>query len=368
MSTVNTAAPAEANHPRVRTDWLASWQEPVLEPDLPIVDAHHHLWNRRGWPYMVEDLTQDLASGHNVVSTVFVESRTHYRSDGPVESPSVGEVEFAVACAASVAEMAGELPRVCEGIIGHADLRLGSDVASVLDALNEASGGRFCGVRHSSAWDIESGIVNPELGSSPDLIAGGDFRRAIDLLGRRGLVYDAWVYHPQLYQIADLADACPNTQIVLDHAGGPLGIGRYQGRRSDAFKEWRQAMRVVASRPNVAVKIGGMAMRVSGYDFHIAATPPSSEEVARTFRPYVEVCLALFGPARCMFESNFPVDKASYSYCVLWNAFKRIASDLSDAEKTKLFSGTATRIYQLGNRVPGWTVGAEAPIANPTKE
>ena len=347
MNGLNSTAPVQTNHPQVRHAWLKTWQEPILDPGLPIVDAHHHLWNRSGWPYLLSDLTEDLSNGHHIVSTIFVESRTHYRSEGLAQYWPVGEVDFAVACATENSKQLAAYPRVCEGIIAHADLRLGSMVAPVLDALDEASRGRFCGIRHSTAWDIEPAIANPELGTNPDLSASNTFREAITLLGSRGLVYDAWVYHPQLYQIADLAHACPDTQIVLDHAGGPVGIGRYTGRRGDAFKEWRQAMRVVAACPNVAVKIGGLAMRISGYDFHTAAAPPHSEELARAFKPYVDVCLELFGPDRCMFESNFPVDKASYSYHVLWNAYKRLCAGLSACEKTELFSGTATRIYRL---------------------
>jgi L-fuconolactonase len=345
---MNDVIAVQAKHHRVRNDWLRMLDEPVIDPSLPIIDPHHHLWQRPNWAYFPDDLIEDISSGHNVRSTIFVECRTNYRKDGPQELKPIGEVEFAADCGKRV-DSQKEAPRICEGIIGHANLCLGSDVAPVLDALAEASIGRFRGIRYSTAWDIEPDICNPELGTSPDISGTAAFRQAVALLGRRNLVYDAWVYHPQLHQVAELARACPDTQVVLDHAGGPVGIGRYQSRREDGFKEWRLAMKAVSACPNIAVKIGGLAMRISGYDFHAGAMPPSSEQIAQAFKAYVETCIEYFGVARCMFESNFPVDKASYSYRVLWNAYKRITTGLSTAEKTALFAGTAAKIYRLKN-------------------
>lgn len=338
----------EANHLHVRDEWLKQWIEPVIEPDMPIVDPHHHLWLRKGWPYQLTDLLGDLTeSGHRVVSTLFVECRTHYYGHGAPEYRSVGEVAFAAECGRLADQQAQGGPRVCEGVIGHADLRSGAGIAPVLDALEVAGQGRLRGIRHSVAWDAEPEIYNPELGSSPGMTGEKPFRDAVDLLGRRGLVYDIWLYHPQLPVLVDLAQACPDTQFVLDHAGGPVGIGRYRSRRGEAFREWRKAICEVAKLPNVAVKLGGLTMRISGMDFHSAHTPPDSARIAQVYKPYVDVCLEAFGANRCMFESNFPVDKASCSYRVLWNAYKRVARQLSAEEKAALFHGTATRIYGL---------------------
>ena len=339
-------APRQAAHLRVRPDWLARTDEPVIEPDLPLIDPHHHLWDRPGWPYGLDELLADLASGHRVVSTIFAECRTRYRDAGPTELRSVGEVEFARSVATE-AERRGSVVRVCEGIIAHADLRRGVAVGPVIEALKAASGGRLRGVRHSTAWDPDPVIANPELATRPGMLVEPAFQDGVRLLGASGLVFDAWVYHPQLAELAALAEACPDTQIVLNHAGGPVGVGRYAADHERMRQEWHAGLRLISQRQNIAIKLGGLAMRISGQRFHERPSPPGSEELAAAWQKDVHLCLELFRPVRCMFESNFPVDKGSYGYRVLWNAFKRLAADLSPAGQHEVLAGTAARIYGL---------------------
>jgi predicted TIM-barrel fold metal-dependent hydrolase len=161
------------------------------------------------------------------------------------------------------------------------------------------------------------------------------------------LSFDAWLFHPQIGELADLARAFPDTRIVLDHCGGPIGLGSYAARRDEIFALWKKSIQQIAACPNVSVKLGGLAMCLLGYDFHQRPAPPSSEQLAAAWNPYIETCIEAFGPGRAMFESNFPPDKGQCSYQVIFNAFKRIAAQYSEAEKTALFSKTAEEFYQL---------------------
>ncbi len=346
MSTSNTQATASHYLP-VRADWLARRQEAALEPALPIVDPHHHLWDRADWRYMLPDLLADLNAGHNVTATVFVQCRAFHRAGGPEEMRPLGETEFVNGVAAMSASGQYGAARVCAGIVGHADLRLGARVGAVLDAHLRAGGGRFRGIRHITAHDDDPVMLNPGYPMPARLMEDASFREGFATLGRAGLTFDAWLYHPQIAELTALARAFPDARIVLDHVGGPLGIGRYAGQREAVFAAWRPAIRELAGCTNVHVKLGGLGMRINGFGFEEAQDPPSSEQLATAWRPYVETCIEAFGAERCMFESNFPVDKGSYSYAVCWNTFKRLASGASAAEKAALFSGTATRFYRL---------------------
>lgn len=344
-----TAAPAgigQAYHP-VRDDWLARRTEAILEPDLPIIDPHHHLWDRPGWRYMLDDLLADTNSGHNILSTVFVQCRAMYRAGGPVEMRPVGETEFVNGVAAMSASGGYGTTKVCAGIVGHADLELGSRVEPVLAALVRAGGNRFRGIRHISAWDGDSSIGNPAYTPPPGLLGDKIFREGFAVLDRLGLSFDAWLYHPQIDELASLARAFPGARIVLDHVGGPLAIGAYTGKRDEIFPRWTASIKALATCPNVCVKLGGLGMRTCGYDLHAQMEPPSSQTLADTWRPYIETCIEAFGASRCMFESNFPVDKGSYGYQVFWNACKRLARGASASEKADLFAGTAARFYKL---------------------
>jgi predicted TIM-barrel fold metal-dependent hydrolase len=328
--------------------WLAkAAPEPILDPELPIVDPHHHLWQRGDHRYFLDELVADLDTGHNVVATVFLECRSMYRADGPPELRPVGETEFVAGIAAMSDSGNYGKTRVAAGIVGYADLTLGDRVEPVLEAHLRAGGGRFRGVRHSAGWDADPIIGNSRHDMQPHLYRDPGFREGLARLTRLGLSFDAWLYHPQLADVVELARAFPNTKMIMGHVGGVLGYGAYAGKSAEVMPAWRRSMAELAECPNVTVKLGGMINRGAAYDFHNAPTPPSSEAIAEVWRPYVETCIELFGPARCMFESNFPVDKMGIGYAALWNAFKRIVSAASADDKRDLFAGTATHAYRL---------------------
>jgi predicted TIM-barrel fold metal-dependent hydrolase len=330
-----------------REDWLAQRSEEIIDPARPIVDPHHHLWHRGGLHYMLEEIAADAASGHNVVATVYVECRSMYRAAGSEPMRPVGEVEFANGIAAMGASGGYGAAAVCAGIVGHANLLLGEGVRPVLEAEIAAGNGRFRGIRHSSAWDADADVAGMYATRPKGLLLDPAFREGFACLAPLGLSFDAWLFHPQIGELGDLARAFPDTKIVLDHCGGPIGVGRFAGRREEIFPRWKASIQEIARCPNVAVKLGGLAMRLLGYDFHERPLPPSSEQAAAAWRPYIETCIEAFGPGRCMFESNFPPDKGQCSYQVIFNAFKRIAAPYSEAEKTAMFSKTAADVYRL---------------------
>ena len=306
-------------HIHTNDAWLGKLTEEILEPNLPIIDPHHHLWDRLG-PYFTDELLGDLASGHNIRQSVFIQCRYGYRTEGPKDLLPVGETEFVVGIAEDAAKKRPDI-KACAGIVAHANLLLGKDVQPVLDAHKDAAKGRLRGIRHitASGGDAFSGAVP----NSPLRVMYDDaFRKGFALLQPNGLTFDGWLYHPQIPDFTDLARAFPETTMVLDHFGGPLGIGPYRGKQDEVFAEWKKSMQDLA-------------------------TCPSSGECARLWRPYFETAIELFGVDRCMFESNFPVDKGAVSYPVVWNAFKRIASGCSEDEKAKLFHDTAARVYRL---------------------
>ena len=328
--------------------WLAEQpREAVLDPALPIIDTHHHFWDRSDHRYLLAELNADLATGHNIVATVFLECRSMYRAAGPPEMRPVGETEFVAGIAAMSASGGYGPVRVAAGIVGYADLTLGDRVEPVLEAHIRAGGGRFRGVRHSAGWDASEVIGNSRADMQPHLYRQPEFRAGLARLAALGLSFDAWLYHPQLTDVAELARALPAATIIMGHVGGVLGYGPYAGRRDEVFAAWESAMTELAACPNVVVKLGGMMRRLAAFDYGTAPVPPSSEELAGYWRPYMATCIELFGADRCMFESNFPVEKVGTGYAVLWNAFKRIAAGASAEEKLALFSGTARRVYRL---------------------
>ncbi|MDO9709792.1 amidohydrolase family protein [Paracraurococcus lichenis] len=340
---------SSANHHYipVREDWLARRTEDALDPALPIVDPHHHLWDRPDWRYLLPDLLADTNQGHNIVATVFVQCRAMHRATGPEAYRPVGETEFVNGVAAMSASGQYGATRVCEGIVGHVDLTIGAAAKGVLEAHVQAGGGRFRGIRHITAWDPDPVIMNPAYTPPRDILFRDDFRAGFAQLAPLGLSFDAWLYHPQIPDLTALARAFPETRIVLDHVGGPLGIRGYEGQRDEVFRGWRAAMAELATCPNVCIKLGGLGMRINGMGFEEKAEPPSSDELAAAWKPWIETTIGLFGADRCMFESNFPVDKGSYGYGVFWNACKKLAAGASAAEKAALFSGTAQRFYRL---------------------
>ena len=337
--------------------WLAKLPpEEILEPGLPMIDTHHHLWDRlpaalpqgqdsQDNVYLLDEFAQDLNSGHNTLATVYLQCHAKYRTTGPQEMQPVGETEFAAGVGALSDRGTHGKTRVCLGIVGAADLTLGDRVQPVLQAHVQAGAGRFRGVRASAAFDPDPIIGNTT--DAPGMYLRADFRAGVARLTEMGLSLDAWVFHTQLADVIGLARACPATPIIMGHCGGPLGYGPYAGKSDAIFAEWKRAVTELADCPNVTMKLGGMLIRLAAFDYINRPSPPPSAELARLWGPYIETCIDAFGPGRCMFESNFPVEKMGASWNTLWNAFKRITAGASADEKTMLFSGTAQRVYRL---------------------
>jgi L-fuconolactonase len=330
--------------------WLAKRPtEAALEPALPIIDPHHHFWDtaQRG-RYLLDELLADIAGGHNIVATVFLECRSMYKKDGPPEMAPVGEVEFVNGIAAMSASGGYGPCRVAEAIVGHADLTLGARVRDVLEAEIAAGGGRFRGIRHGVSGDPNEAVAKHVTRFvPPHQLRDATFREGFAQLAPLGLSFESWQYHAQLPDAADLARAFPDTTIILNHVGGVLGVGPYAGKRQEVLAGWKNDIAELAKCPNVNVKLGGVGMTSFGFDFPERDTPPSSEDLAAAWRMYIEPCIEAFGPDRCMFESNFPPDKQSGGYSELWNAFKRITANASVGEKKALYSGTAARVYRI---------------------
>ncbi len=329
------------NYLPVREEWLQRLQEEVLEPDLPIVDAHHHFYDRPGWRYLLDDYLDDAGSGHAIRASVYMQALTRYRPEGPDSMKPVGETEY-------IAQVnKGSDPQVAAGIVGHADLRLGSAVREVLEAHVEAGRGRFRGVRHLTTWDADASLANPLTAAPRGLLLDPSFRMGLAQLAPLDLSFDAWLFFAQLPELIGTAQALPDTTFIVDHCGGVARIGAYESQRAEVFERWRKSMRELARLPNVHVKLGGLGMRINGFDFHQGELPPSSKQLAAAWKPWIETCIEAFGAHRCMFESNFPVDKGSYSYRTGWNAFKRLTAGCSASERQQLFEGTACRVYRL---------------------
>ena len=328
-------------------EWHAQVVEDILDPDRKIVDPHHHLWRRGiGNDYLLADLRGDTDSGHRIEKTVFVECHSEYRTDGPEHLRPVGETEF-------VAEVAAESTRGTEnqariaGIVAHADLTLGDAVEEVLNA-HEATGLQlFKGIRHAGARAEDPNELTIRGRAIENLYEDNKFRQGMKVLGRMGLTYDTWHYHYQNRAFAELARAVPDTTMILDHFGTPLGVGRYESKREEIFEQWKKDIAEIARCENVVAKLGGLAMPDNGFGWHLQAMPPTSDEFVAAQKRYYLHTIECFGPDRCMFESNFPVDKYSISYHVLWNGLKKIAQDFSEDEKNAMFSGTASGIYRL---------------------
>ena len=331
-------------------DWLALSPEPTLEPEIPICDPHHHFWDYRTervpyQRYLLHELAADINSGHNVRSTVFVEARSMYRTGGPQEMRPVGEVEFVQGLAAGSASGLYGPGRAAAAIVGHADLKLGDRVEPVLDALQAASPNRFRGIRHSVTSD-----PNPEIDSREPqgLLATDNFRAGARVLARKGMSLEGWLYFPQLPELADFAKAIPDLTIILNHIGGLMRTGPYGNREDEVMATWRSGIAAVAACPNVNIKLGGVGMPRTGFDWHDRDQPVGSEELAESMAPLMNYCIEQFGPSRSMFESNFPVDKVAYSYNVMYNAFKRLSKGYSANERAAMFHDTAARVYRIG--------------------
>ena len=331
--------------------WLDLTVEETLQPDLPICDPHHHLWefrhDRVASRYLLDEVLADVTCGHNIVSTVFIECGAMYRATGPAATASLGETEFVNGIAAMSASGRYGTTAIAAGIVGNADLRLGAAVGPVLDAHVAAGGGRFRGIRNQANWDASDAVENGRPEPTPHMLYDAAFRAGFAELAPRGLSFEGWCHHPQIPDLTDLARAFADTTIVLNHFGGPVGVGPYSGKRDEIFPQWRLDIAALAECPNVVAKLGGINMVLNGFGWHEMARPPTAEVLMAATRRYYEHTIEAFGVDRCMFESNFPVDMVTCSYNVLWNSFKLLAAGYGADEKAKLFHDTATRIYRL---------------------
>ena len=329
--------------------WHELVVEPIVDPDIEIVDPHHHLWPASPLlpGYEIDDLVADAGSGHRVVATVFVECRTGYRADGPEHLRPTGETEYVAAQARVLRERHPEAAPVA-GIVAHADLRHPA-LDEILDAHEAAGDGLFRGIRDalSSPTDEERPALLIPGHAPPGLAADPAFRAGVRRLGERGLTYDTWHYHHQNHDFLELARAVPGTTMVLDHFGTPLGVGPWEGRHDEVFDGWADDMAAIAECPNVVCKLGGLAMPDNGFGWHAGDRPPTSDEFVAVQARWYHHLIDTFGPDRCMFESNFPVDRLSVSYPVLWNGLKKIAARYGPDERAELFAGTARRVYRL---------------------
>lgn len=328
----------------VRPEWLASGEEQALEPKLSIIDAHHHFYDRPGWIYLLNEYLKD-ASTHNIVGSVYMQALTHYRTSGPDYLKPVGETHYVEEVTEPLRKQ--NLPHVAAGIIGYADLRRGAKVHEVLVAHVEAGKGRFRGIRHSATWDADRTLLNPNTAAIPGLLMDPAYRSGVAELARMKLSFDAWVFFPQLDELFDLAKTFPDVLFIINHCGGIARIGHYSEDPDGVFKAWSISMKKLSELPNTFVKLSGLGMRVNGFSFEKMTTPPSSIELANTWKPWMHTCIEYFGTDRCMFGSNFPVDSGSYPFVNGWNAFKHLTLGMSKNNRHELFYDTAAKIYHL---------------------
>lgn len=324
--------------------WLAQIDEQVINPDQVIIDPHHHLWDQDNLTYTLEQLHADTGDGHNVIKTVFIECGASYRPEGPDHLKPVGETEFVALNAARSAQATGK--SIIAGIVAHAELRH-RRLAEVLDEHAIAGDTLFKGIRDAGAWDPspEALLIPPP--APQHLFTDPDFRNGVKMLGDRGLTYDSWHFHHQNAEFRGLAAAVPDTVMVLDHFGTPLGVGAYEGKRDEIFETWKQDIAAIAECPNVYAKLGGLAMPDNGFGWFGRDVPPTSDEFVDAQARYYHHTIDCFGPDRCMFESNFPVDRVSIGYRVLWNGLKKIASRYNKDEQDAMFRRTAEAVYNL---------------------
>ncbi len=333
--------------------WLEQHDEEALEPGLPVIDAHHHLWLGYGKPvpwqpdYWQQEFAEDLTAGHNIIATVYVECGYSYHVDAPQVLKPVGETETINRYAEQFSAHTGLDCRVCAAIVGFADLRLGARVEETLVAHLGAAPGRFRGIRQISNWDASAEVRYPGFEMREGLLLDATFQEGFATLSKFGLSFDAWLFHPQIREIAVLARRFPDTTLIVDHFGGPVGVGPYAGRRRHILEQWKRDVADLARLPNIVMKLGGISMEHAGFHWHERQRPPSSDELVAATQDYFLHAIDCFGPNRCMFESNFPVDKVSCSYRILWNTLKKLSRRFSPAERDALFRGTASEVYRI---------------------
>jgi predicted TIM-barrel fold metal-dependent hydrolase len=342
-----SSKPVAPPHVGIRPEWLALRTEPAREPALPIIDAHHHLWELPDKVYRVNDLLDDMSGGHNIRATVFIECKTHYDAVAPAGFEPLGEVRFACD-EARKAQALGAHAKVAAAIVANADLLLGDSARPVLERMVEISGERVRGIRNIAVWHADPSVRASAATPPQGLVSDKRFREGFRHLAPLGLSFDAWLVHTQIDDLCALAEAFPDTPIVLNHVGGPLALGPYRGHREEVFEVWKTGVTALSHFQNVNMKLGGFGMPLFGFGFQELPLPPDSQAIAVAIRPYVETCIELFGATRCMFESNFPVDKGCFSYAILWNAYKRLTAGMDHVERTALFYDTAARFYRIG--------------------
>ncbi|MCF8486396.1 MAG: amidohydrolase family protein [Rhodobacteraceae bacterium] len=331
---------APSPHYPVREDWLALAQEEVLAPAQVIFDCHHHLWDRPEGRYQTEAFLQDVGSGHAVRASLYIQCRTGYLTKGPEALRPLGEIE-------TILRWGQSAPLFPVGMVGCADLQLGERIAPVLEAMATAANGRLRGIRNATAWHPDPAVRSNSRPAPAGLLRSDAFAKGARVLAAHRLPLDIWAYQTQLDEVYDLARAVPELAVIIDHCGGPLGVGPHRRDDAENFANWRAGLARLAALPNTKIKIGGFGLSVTGYDYATRALPPHSKVLAADWRAWVNTCLDLFGPKRAMFESNFPVDKGQFSYRTLWNAFKRLAAELTEQERADLFWRSAAQSYDL---------------------
>jgi predicted TIM-barrel fold metal-dependent hydrolase len=335
---------------RPNEDWLAlTLPEPALEPHVAIIDTHMHMWDHAtGYRYFVEEYARDISlAQHTIESSVYIECRSMYRKDGPEELKSVGETEFAAGMAAIAASGKYTNCKVAAGIVSHADLKLGPRLDDVIEAHIDAANGRLRGIRNGAKWDADPQVKGAVSADRPGVYLEPSLQQGVRRLSEKELLFEASIFHPQISDVMQLARAAPDTQILVVNSGSPVGHSSYAGKEKQVLADYLIGMKELATCANVGIKLGGLLMPLANFDFGTAARPPSSEELAALWRPYIEPCIDLFGVDRCTVGSNFPVEKAGITFGTIWNALKRIASRCSSTEKEALFAGTARRVYRL---------------------
>ena len=329
-------------------DWLAQVKEEIINPELPIIDPHHHLWNgdnqlAGSFPYLIENLSEDTNSGHNIVGTIFMECSQGYYSDGEEKYKPVGETEFVINLIKDSEKLSKSTNII--GIIGFADLMLGHEVKDVLNTHLSKGEGLFRGIRHAAGWDKNNEIHNSHSNPIENIYHNKSFMKGAEELINLSLTFDAWHYHHQINDLSIFAKKYPELTIIHDHFGGPLGVGPYEGKKEEIFKKWKDDISLLSESKNVYAKLGGLAMPVNGWNFHKQNKPASSDQILDMHHEYYLHTINCFGVERCMFESNFPVDRRSVSYHVIWNAFKKMVLGYSNEDKKKLFFKNAKDVY-----------------------
>jgi len=347
MKSQVATVPVSGMYAEPRQEWLSQLKEDAIDPAMPIIDPHHHLWSRAGAHYMTDEVLSDMRSGHHIAQTVYIDCRSMYRQSGPEHLKPLGEVEFANGIAAISASGFWGDAKLCEGIVGHCDLRGGALALDLLERSIAVAGHRYKGIRQVAAWVNDPLVSKPIATRPPALLLNTQFRQGFQLLAKLNLSFDAFVFHTQLFELLDLAQTSLNTPIVIDHVGGPIGIGSFANQRNEVFEQWKSGMKALAGLDRVYVKLSGFGMLLPGFKLNEREKPATSTELAALWRPYMETCIELFGTNRCMFASNFPPDKGVCSYVTLWNAFKKMVSNYSETEKKQLFHDTAKDFYRL---------------------